>query len=247
MIGTVLPPLQSHSLTIVIPAHNEKNNIPILLNKLKNTYEGQFKFLPKTLIIDDGSNDGTDSVLKDLSSKYPFYKVIHHPKQKGLTEVLKTILEHTNTEWLFFIPADLESDPGEDLMPLLVKAEQGWDAVTGWRRNRRGLRKYISYTGNTIVRAIFNVKIHDINWIKLIRRDALFKIPLKSNYYRYMIPMLSALGYSTSEVKTNWHPRSFGITRFNFFWLITSIFDFFKIWLMIKCSKTFYGKSLYVI
>lgn len=229
MADKIPAPLKSRSLTIVIPAHNESGNIPILLESLKEAYNNKLKFSPKTLIIDDGSNDGTGPLLDNLTSEYPFYKIIHHPKQQGIAGALRTAMLNSDTDWFFLIPADLESDPEADLMPILAKAGEGWDVITGWRQGRGGIKKILSLMANIIAGLFLKNPVHDMNWIKLIRRDALLEITFIRGYYRYMVPILSLKGYKIAEIRTAWHPRRYGRSKFDIRRIVVSGVDFFRL------------------
>ena len=238
MIKKILPPLQSQSLSIIIPAYNERENIATLLDKLYRIYTDKLKFFPETIIINDASTDGSNIILEELRGRFPFYETIHHSKKLGLTEVLKTAIRRAKKDWLFLMPADLEFDPEADLMPIFLKAEEGWDVVAGWRQKRAGIKKHISHIANLVMRYSFKVEVHDINWVKLIRRDAIDKIVLENGYYKYIIPMLHALGYRITEVKTGWYPRKHGSSKFHIMHAMISLFGFYKAYCTIRHLKS---------
>jgi dolichol-phosphate mannosyltransferase len=228
-LSIVNPPLQSQSVTIVTAACNEKSNLKPLLLSIEKAFEDLGFTLPM-LLIDDGSTDGSDLLLTELENQYDFLQVIRHPQRLGLTDCLKTSLAHTHTDWLYFTPADLESDPKIDLPLLLEGCEMGVDAVAGRRKNRQDGKNVSSAIANWICRLGFGLKIHDMNWIKLVRKDLLATLALDKVTYAYVLPVMAGLGYHIVEVSTPWHPRRSGKSKFGTKRLITSAQSFWKLW-----------------
>lgn len=223
------PPLNSHSVTIVTSAFNEKHNLSLLLLSIDKTCRNLGLTLPM-LLIDDGSIDSSEEVLVELENQYHFLTVIRHPQRLGLTECLKTAIANTKTDWLYLTPADLESDPSTDLPILLNACESGIDVVAGWRQNRRDGKIWASQIANFACRLSFSLKIHDMNWIKLIRRDILINLPLERVTYAYVLPVLAGLGYNIVEAPTPWYPRRSGTSKFGPKRLIRSAQNFGKLW-----------------
>ncbi|WP_017316205.1 glycosyltransferase family 2 protein [Mastigocladopsis repens] len=225
----LLPPSQSRSITVVIPALNEEGNLKKLLLNLEETFQNLGFTLP-VLLIDDGSTDSSPEILADLRQEYDFLKVIRHPQRRGVTGVWKTALEHVKTDWVFWGQADLESDPRTDL-PLLVEAcVPGVDGVAGWRQKRGDGKIFASKFANLSCRLLFGLKIHDMNWIKLVRRDLLSSLPVEKITHRYLLAVLAAQKYRITEVATPWHPRYSGKSKFGKRRLLTSAIDFVKLW-----------------
>jgi dolichol-phosphate mannosyltransferase len=224
------PAFQSRSVTVVIPALNEEGNLEKLLLNIEETFENLGFTLPVT-VIDDGSTDNSPAVLARLSEKYDFLKVIRHPQRRGVTGVWKTALKHVKTDWIFWGQADLESDPRTDI-PLLLKAcAHGVDAVAGWRQKRGDGKILASSIANYACRLVFGLKIHDMNWIKLVRRDIVSNLPIEKITHRYLLAILAAQGYQISETPTPWHARYSGKSKFGKGRLVTSAIDFIKLWL----------------
>ncbi|MGK7878188.1 MAG: glycosyltransferase family 2 protein [Xenococcaceae cyanobacterium] len=230
----------SRSVTVVIPAFNEEGNLERLLLFLEQTFQDLGFTLP-VLLIDDGSTDKSPQILARLSQEYEFLRVIRHQKRRGVTEVWKTALAHVTTDWLFWGQADLESDPRTDIPLLLSAWSPGVDAVAGWRQHRGDGKVCASKFANTVCRLVFGLQIHDMNWIKLVRRDLLSTLLLKRTTHRYLLPVLAGQGYNIKEVHTPWHPRYSGKTKFGPGRLITSAIDFTKLlgwWYRSKVLQT---------
>jgi dolichol-phosphate mannosyltransferase len=227
--SSLFTPFETRSITVVIPALNEEGNLEKLLLYLEETFLDLGFILP-VVLIDDGSTDNSPEILACLTKQYEFLKVIRHPQRRGVTGVWKTALTHIKTDWIFWGQADLESDPRTDI-PLLLKAcVPGVDAVAGWRQKRGDGKILASKFANNACRFFFGLKIHDMNWIKLVRRDLLANLPVEKITHRYLLAVLAAQGYHITEIPTPWHPRHSGKTKFGKGRLLTSALDFVQLW-----------------
>jgi dolichol-phosphate mannosyltransferase len=224
---------RTRSVTVVIPAFNEVGNLEKLLLTLQETFEN-LEFTLPVLLIDDGSTDGSAEILHAMSEEYAFLQIIHHSQRQGVTGVWKTALAHVKTDWIFWGQADLESDPRTDLPLLLEACTPECDAVAGWRQKRGDGKIFASKFANFACRLLFGLKIHDMNWIKLVRRDLLLTLPIEKITHRYLLAVLAAQGHNITEVATPWHPRYAGTSKFGKKRLLTSALDFAKVWWWFK-------------
>lgn len=213
------------SVTVVVPSFNEKGNLEKLLLLFNESFHQMGITLP-VLLIDDGSVDGSSEVLSQLSTKYSFLKVIRHAQRQGVTSVWQTAIAHVKTEWLYWSQADLESDPRTDLPLLLQACAPGVDAVAGWRQARGDGKTTASKLANLACRFVFGLKIHDMNWIKVVRRELLEDLPLEITTHRYLLAVLAGQGHHVTEVPTPWHPRYSGKSKFGSMRLVSSAIDF---------------------
>lgn len=213
------------SVTIVIPSFNEEGNLEKLLQLFDESFHQIGMILP-VMLIDDGSTDSSPQILAELSTKYSFLKVIRHTQRQGVTEVWKTAIAHVKTEWLYWSQADLESDPRTDIPLLLQACAPGVDAVAGWRQARGDGKTTASKLANLACRSVFGLKIHDMNWIKVVRRDLLEDLPLEITTHRYLLAVLAGQGHHVTEVPTPWHPRYSGKSKFGSMRLVSSAIDF---------------------
>ena len=224
---TVLSPLTSRSVTIVIPTLNEEGNLEKLFEYLHQTFESLGYTLP-VLVVNDGSTDRSPDILRQLQQRYNFLRVVHHSQRRGVAEVWATALRHVKTDWIFWGQADLESDPRSDIPALLKAYHPGVDAIAGWRQQRGDGKVMASSIANFACRLVFGSPIHDMNWIKLIRRDLLAPLPITLITHRYLLPVISAQGHTVIETPTPWHPRYSGSSKFGRKRLITSAKDFVR-------------------
>lgn len=223
------PPSLSRSVTVVIPALNEEGNLEKLFVALEKAFQSLGFTLP-VLLIDDGSSDSSPQILSRLSAQHSFLKVVRHPQRRGVTGVWKTAVAHVTTDWIFWGQADLESDFESDLPLLLEACVPGVDGVAGWRQQRGDGKVMASALANFACRFSFGLKIHDMNWIKLVRRDILTQVPFDTITHRYLLAILAGWGYNITETPTPWHPRFSGKSKFGRGRLLTSAGDFSRVW-----------------
>lgn len=226
---SVPPPLQTRSITIVVAALNEANNLPSFVHDVDSVFN-QFGFTLPVVLVNDGSTDRSAQILQQLQQKFDFLTVIHHTRRRGLAGVLKTALAHTESDWLYLTAADLESDIRDDLPLLLQACQPGIDAVAGWRQGRQDGKSLASVIANFFCRVAFGLNIHDMNWVKLIRRDLLALLPLDRVTHRFILPVLAGWGYQIIEVPTIWHSRQAGTSNFGRKRLVSSAYDFWRLW-----------------
>lgn len=227
-------------ISIFIPAFNEEGNIMLLTEKISKVIALDKKNDYELIIVDDGSKDKTFEQLKIAENKYDFLSVISHKKNLGLTETMKSGFAKCRGEYIVFLPADLESDPEEDISKLISKLDEGLDLVTGWRQGRDDGKLLASKIYNVISKKLFNVNIHDMNWIKAFRREVLNDIELRSDWHRFIVMMAANKGYKIGEVKTNWYPRNAGRSKFGFMRFPISIIDV----LVVKFNMLFGSKPM---
>ncbi|OAQ21216.1 glycosyltransferase family 2 protein [Thermosulfurimonas dismutans] len=203
-------------VSIVIPAYNEEENLPLLLEKL-----GQV--LPKigkpaeVIIVDDGSRDATPDILREASRRYPWLKAIILRRNFGQSAALTAGIDHAKGQVLVMMDADLQNDP-EDIPRLLAKLEEGYDVVSGWRKDRKDpflSRKLPSRIANWLIGKITGVKIHDYGCtLKAYRREVIQGIPIYGELHRFIPVLVDFRGARITEIPVKHHPRRFGKSKY---------------------------------
>jgi glycosyltransferase involved in cell wall biosynthesis len=220
--------MQSRSVTVVIPCLNEEGNLERLFVAIDNAFQA-LEFTLPVLLIDDGSTDNSPQILTQLQERYPFLNVIRHATRQGVTGVWKTALAHVTTDWIYWGQADLESDFQTDLPSLLDACVAGVDGVAGWRQERGDGKVLASSLANWACRFTFKLQIHDMNWIKLVRRDLLVDLPIERITHRYLLAVLARTKHQIIEVPTPWHPRYSGQSKFGRGRLVSSAINFLQL------------------
>jgi len=223
-------------VSVFIPAHNEKENVAPLMDKVAKTFadnsiDGELVF------VNDGSTDGTKEEAEKAAAKYDFVKVINHRTNLGLTEAFKTGFDHVSGDVIIFLCADLESDPEEDIPKLLAEIRKGYDMVVGWRQGRRDSKIVASKIYNFVSRRLFRVSAHDMNWIKAFRRELIDDLPLRSDWHRFLYILAASQGYKVTEVRTGYHPRKRGRSKYGLTRIPISFLDVIGLKFQLVFSK----------
>lgn len=205
------------AVSVFVPARNEAENIAPLMEKIARAFRDN-ALDGEVIFVDDGSTDATWNQAVAAAERYPFLRLYRHRRTFGLTEAMRTGFRHVRGDVVIFLPADLESDPEQDIPALLTKLKEGYDVVAGWRQGRNDGKLLASQIYNAVSRALFDLEAHDMNWIKAFRREVLDDLHLRSDWHRFILHIASARGYKITEVPVNFYPRqkgksNFGITR----------------------------------
>ncbi|MCB0247435.1 MAG: glycosyltransferase family 2 protein [Anaerolineae bacterium] len=227
-------------VSVLIPARNEVDNIPTLLAKVATAMQSleQRGFSGELVLIDDGSTDGTGDLARGLQADYPFLRLFTHRRNLGLTAALRTGFRHVRGDVIIFLPADLESDPEEDIPKLLDKLNEGYDVVAGWRQGRNDGKVFASGIYNIVSRWLFKIDVHDMNWIKAFRREVIESLPpLRSDWHRFLLHIAAYQGFRIGEVPTNWYQRQAGRSKYGFSRIPVSLLDVLVVWFLLTFSN----------
>ncbi len=226
-------------VSVLIPAYNEEGNVTPVIDKVAKAFEAR-DLDGEVVLVDDGSTDGTGHEAAACADRYPFVKVVHHRRNLGLTEAIRTGFRHVSGDVIILLPGDLESDPEEDIPKLLDKLAEGYDVVAGWRQGRRDGKIMASKIYNFISRLLFNVQAHDMNWVKAFRREVIEGLYLRSDWHRFILMIAASQGYKIGEVRTNYYPRRQGKSHFGLGRIPVSFLDV----LVVKFLLTFSRKPM---
>ncbi|MCD6290928.1 MAG: glycosyltransferase family 2 protein [Anaerolineae bacterium] len=234
---TEMAPLTSPYVTVLIPARDEVATIAQVVEKVDRALQDMEK-AGELIVIDDGSADGTGERLESLRARYPILRVIHHRRNLGLTAALRAGFEAARGDVIVFLPADLESDPETDIPLLLDKLNEGYDVVAGWRQGRRDRKVVASTIYNWTCRWLFGVRAHDMNWIKAFRREVIEAFPpLRSDWHRFLLMIAAHQGFRVGEVRTPYHPRRAGRSKFGIGRIPISLLDVLVVWFLLTFSR----------
>lgn len=213
-------------ISIVVPVFNEEKSIPGLFEKLQQTLYG---IDYEILAVDDGSSDGTWHAMNKVAHGHENIKLLRFRRNFGQTAAINAGIQHSSGSIIVLIDSDLENDPA-DIPVLLKKLDEGYDVVSGWRKNRwEGeflTRKLPSLIANKLISRISGVALHDYGCtLKAYRRDVLMGVRLYGQMHRFIPVFCKWQGGKVTEVPVNYHPRVYGKSNYGLFRIFRVMLD----------------------
>jgi len=188
--------------SIVVPFHNEEENVTILYARLKQVME-QVDESFELILVDDGSSDRTYKLLEEIAAVDSRVLIVKLRRNFGQTSALAAGFDHASGEFILAMDGDLQHDPN-DIPAFLEKLDEGYDVVSGWRKVRIDnfiLRRVPSVGANWIMARLSGVPIHDFGTtFKAYRREVIQNIPLYGEMHRFIPALASYFGASICEI-----------------------------------------------
>ncbi len=203
-------------VSIVIPVFNEEESLPPLFATL-DSFLRRFDKRTEVILVDDGSRDGTPVVLAEQVAMRPGFRMLRLRANRGQTAAMAAGLEAARGHTIVFMDADLQNDP-DDIPRLVAKLDEGFDLVSGWRRNRQDAaftRNFPSRVANRLIGWVTGVKVHDYGCSLKAYRSAVVKpLPLYSDMHRFLPALCTRLGARVTELPVQHHPRRLGKSKY---------------------------------
>jgi glycosyltransferase involved in cell wall biosynthesis len=204
-------------ISIVIPAHNEEENLDLLRENLVASLEAVGSPF-EVILVDDGSMDGTFEKIRSFAEEDTRFRGIRMRKNVGKANALAAGFEAVRGEIVFTLDADNQDDPAE-IPNFLRKLEEGFDLVSGWKRVRHdpSQRVAASRIFNGVIRFFSGVPLHDFNCgFKAYRAETLRDLTLYGEWHRFIPVLASEQGFRVTEIPVQHHPRTKGKSRYGF-------------------------------
>jgi len=226
-------------LSIVVPLYNEEDSIEILLsNILKAGVNFDFEY--EIILIDDGSTDNTWELIERLKEATPELKAIKLRQNCGQTAAMVAGFDHASGEIIVTMDGDLQNDPS-DIPLLLEKIKEGYDIVSGWRKNRKDnfLRVFLSKIANNIISITTGVKLHDYGCsLKAYRAECIKTLNAYGEMHRFFPALASMTGARITEIPVMHHPRTYGKSKYGLNRIFKVFSDIFAMNLIIRFSSS---------
>lgn len=205
------------TVSIIIPFCNEELSLPALLEELRPVLN-QFHKASELILVDDGSTDKGAEIVQKIAEKDSRIKLISFRKNFGQTAAWASGIDHASGQILVFIDADLQNDP-KDIPGLVAKlAEEDYDLVSGWRKNRRDklfTRKIPSFFANKLISFVTGVHLHDYGCsLKAYRAELIKNIHLYGEMHRFLPAYAVIEGARILEIPVSHRPRRCGQSKY---------------------------------
>jgi glycosyltransferase involved in cell wall biosynthesis len=203
-------------LSIVIPIYNEEENLPILYEKLKKVLDELGKSY-EIIFVNDGSTDRSWDIIKELSEKDPHVVGVNFRRNFGQTAAMSAGFDIARGEVIITMDGDLQNDP-EDIPKLLDKMKEGYDIVSGWRKDRKDdflSRTLPSRIANWLISRVTGVHLHDYGCsLKAYRAEVAKSLDYYGEMHRFLPALSKAVGAKVTELPVKHHPRIYGKSKY---------------------------------
>jgi glycosyltransferase involved in cell wall biosynthesis len=203
-------------LSVIIPVYNEEENVSELYGELRAVLGGA-PWDSEIIMVDDGSTDRSAECIARIAERDSRVRLVRFSRNFGQTAAILAGIDHATGEVLVPMDADLQNDPA-DIPRLLAKIEDGYDVVSGWRKNRQDRlwsRRVPSKLANKIISRWTGVVLNDYGCtLKAYRATALKGQQLYGEMHRFIPIYASWRGGRITEVVVNHRPRRFGTSKY---------------------------------
>jgi glycosyltransferase involved in cell wall biosynthesis len=228
------------NLSLIIPVYNEEENLPILYDSIQQALK-PINGTWDVIFVDDGSRDNSFDVLKSLAERDPEHvRVLSFRRNFGQTAAIAAGIDHACGEIIVLLDADMQNDPA-DIPMLLAKLDEGYDLVSGWRKDRKDnrlTRTIPSKLANGLISWTTGVHLHDYGCtLKAYRKDALEGFRLYGEMHRFIPVFAHAVGARITEIPVHHHARKFGKANYGLERTIKIILDLFTVKFLLNYSN----------
>ena len=230
-------------LSVVVPVYNEYENIPLLYDEIVKALKDIDSW--ELILVNDGSKDNSLEALKELAVKDPVHvKVIDFRRNFGQTAAIAAGIDNASGEIIVLMDADLQNDPS-DIPAMLDKLNEGYDVVSGWRKNRQDnlVRTFPSKIANRLICKVTGVHLHDYGCtLKAYRREVIKGFRLYGEMHRFIPAYADSFGARIIEMPVKHHPRIHGKAKYGLERIMKVLLDLFTV----KFLSSYSAKPIYL-
>lgn len=231
-------------LSVIVPIYNERDSIPELCRRIREVLTPE-AITYEVILVNDGSTDGSRTVLDEAVRPLPEFRVIHLRRNFGQTAAMMAGLDAAEGEIIVPLDGDLQNDPA-DIPRLIAELEKGYDVCSGWRRDRQDdtLRRVIpSKAANWLISVISGVHLNDYGCtLKAYRRAVIKDVRLYGEMHRFIPIYATWQGARVTELPVTHHPRKHGSSKYGLERIIKVILDL----IVVKFLADYSQKPIYV-
>ncbi len=224
-------PLQ---VSVVIPVYNEVESVPRLVEAIAQVLQAE-QLAYEIIAVDDGSSDGTTALLKRLAQERMDLRAVLLRRNYGQTAAMSAGFHHAKAPVIVTLDGDLQNDP-TDIPKLLAKLDEGYDLVSGWRKNRQDAaltRLLPSKLANGLISKVTGVPLHDYGCsLKAYRAELLADMNLYGELHRFLPALAFIEGAKIAELPVSHHARQFGTSKYGLSRTFRVLMDLMTIYFM---------------
>jgi len=225
-------------LSIVVPIYNEEESLNLLYERLTAAL-ATTALIYELLLVDDGSSDRSFLILKDIAVMDSRVKVIRFRRNFGQTAAMAAGFDAASGRVVVPMDGDLQNDPA-DIPRLLAKIDEGFDVVSGWRKDRKDTfinRKLPSIIANSLISRFTGVHLHDYGCtLKAYRKEVLEGINLYGEMHRFVPALASQVGAKVTELPVKHHQRLFGTSKYGISRTVRVVLDLMTVKFLLSYS-----------
>jgi glycosyltransferase involved in cell wall biosynthesis len=227
-------------LSLVIPVYNEEKNLPQLFDAIYRVLT-PLNYQWEVILVNDGSRDRSLDVLREYAMKdAERVRMVSFRRNFGQTAAIAAGIDYSSGETIVLLDADMQNDPA-DIPMLLAKLDEGYDLVSGWRKDRKDnalARNFPSHIANWIISQVTGVHLHDYGCtLKAYRRDALAGFRLYGEMHRFIPVFAHSIGARITELPVRHHPRQFGKANYGLERTAKVVLDLFTVKFLLSYSN----------
>jgi len=225
-------------ISIVVPIYNEQDNVNALYTAITEAML-RMKCGYELIMVDDGSSDGSYALLAEIAKEDTCLKLIRFRRNFGQTAAMAAGFDVARGSIIIPMDGDLQNDPA-DIPRLVDKIHEGFDVVSGWRRDRKDTfitRKIPSILANSLISRLTGVHLHDYGCtLKAYRREVLDGINLYGEMHRFVPALASQVGAKVTELPVNHYPRLHGVSKYGISRTLRVILDLMTVKFLLAYS-----------
>lgn len=222
-------------VSVVVPARDEAENLPEFVRQAAAALRDA-PFSAEIVVVDDGSTDASPQILQELAQRNPFLRWERHRSSQGIAEALRTGGIAARGDVLVFYPADLQYVPAE--IPALVEPILSGEAdlVTGAKQGHYE-KAFVSGIYNRLCRALFGVRVTDLNSVKAYRRVVMDVVPFRPDWHRFFAVIAGAQGFRLAERPVTLQARRAGTSKFGISRIPVGVMDLLSVWFQLRFGR----------
>ncbi len=232
-------------ISLIVPVYNEQENLPELKKVIDEVMQtNQYDW--EAVLVDDGSRDDSAKILEAYVAADPqHYRCVLLRRNFGQTAAIAAGIDHSEGELIVLCDADMQNDP-RDIPAMIAKIDEGYDVVSGWRKNRKDTyltRTLPSNMANGLISKVTGVPLHDYGCtLKAYKREVITGFRLYGEMHRFIPVYANSVGARIAEMEVHHHPRLHGKANYGLERTIKVVLDL----ITVKFLTSYANKPIYL-